>query len=75
MDNTEHRKCGLCGSEYDRMTDNQKVRVYSCDNGCGAYEVISKGSTAWWYHGAQLPEDMAPAWLEEVAAMFDEAAP
>jgi len=68
------RACGHCGTQYARMADGADRRLYSCDHGCGAYEVITKGATSWWYHGAKLPEDMPPAWLERCASAFDKAA-
>lgn len=69
------RDCLHCGTQYHRVADDEKRRVYSCDYGCGAYEVITKsesGRGPWWYHGAKLPEDMTPEQLERCASAFDE---
>ena len=61
---TEPRRCGCCKQPSVFVDhDSPKSRVMVCDD-CGAIEVISKGKTSWWYHAAQLPEKMAPAFLQ-----------
>lgn len=72
------RNCGHCGTQYSRVADGERLRVYSCDHGCGAYEAITKsesGRGPWWYHGAKLPEDMTPAWLDKMVSAFEEQPP
>lgn len=65
------RDCPLCGTQYSRVADSVKERIYSCDYGCGAYETISKGQSSWWYHGAKLPENMTQPQLDSRARAFD----
>jgi len=64
------RNCQHCGTQYSRVADSEKERIYSCDYGCGAYETITKGKTSWWYHGAKLPESMPDTWLDSKVRAF-----
>lgn len=61
---TEPKRCGCCGTPSVVIdVDNAKSMVMSCDE-CLAVEVITKGSPAWWYHGARPASDWPARFLE-----------
>jgi hypothetical protein len=64
--NTRPKICGLCGcDEVYNDIDNSRHIVGVCDN-CGAWHPITKGDGSWWYHEAQLPNQMAPTFRQSL---------
>lgn len=60
----EPKKCLCCKSPTVFLEhDSARNRILFCES-CTALEIITKGSPAWWYHGARLPKDWPASFLK-----------